>query len=391
MRIAIIAHGLRSGGGYVVGVNFIRSLIKVAPDDVFFITIPAGFGYESIPLPSNSEVLPYSNFDSLLKRYWFDRLELPKRIAAFKADVIFSMLNYGFTNPPAPQAILLLDAHFVYGRKHCGRGYITSMLTWHDQKAFLKKWVVKCILRKSSRYADIVFCQTPVTKKRFADVFNYPEDKIRIMPSAVSEDLVTVVDEQIRVPQIFKQGKYFNMFYLTKYYTHKNLEILIKIFQRFPEKLKDVRCIITALPAQDRNTCTFFDKVKKHKLENQIVSVGFIKQEELAWYFINSDAIFFPTLMESFSSTYLEAMYFKTPILTSDLDFARYICGEAAIYFDPWNPEDVVNKIVLLKNNGKLKEELVSKGREHVCHFFISWEKIVADVMKELKMLVDNR
>lgn len=211
------------------------------------------------------------------------------------------------------------------------------------------------------------------------------------MPSAISEDLITVKEEQIGVPGIFRQGRYFNMFCLTKYNTHKNLEVLIKIFRSFPEKLKDVRCIITALPSQGRNARAFFDKIKKYKLENQIISVGYIKQEELVRYFVNSDAIFFPTLLESFSSTYLEAMYFKTPILTSDLDFAHHVCNEAAIYFNPWNPADVVDKIILLKNNGKLREELVSKGRERVCNFFISWEKIVADVIKELEILVDKR
>ncbi len=45
------------------------------------------------------------------------------------------------------------------------------------------------------------------------------------------------------------------------------------------------------------------------------------KQKELAGYFCNSNALLLPALLESFSATYLEAMYFGLPILTSNLDF----------------------------------------------------------------------
>ena len=48
-----------------------------------------------------------------------------------------------------------------------------------------------------------------------------------------------------------------------------------------------------------------------------------------------------PTLLESFSATYIEAMFHGKTILTSDLDFARDVCGEAAFYFDPLNPQSI--------------------------------------------------
>ncbi len=383
MKIALLCHNMHKmgGGGYVVGINVVNCLKKVAPGRQFLLIAPVDCGYENVELPDGSKVVFVDQHKCLFARWKFHKFKLPKIIKDFGTDVVFGMGNLVITHPGCRQAVLLDDAHHVYPAKYYPHDRLSSRV---------RKWFIKYELRKSLQNIDIVFCQTPVTKKRFAGVFNYPEDKIKIMPAAVSEVLMAVKEEQISVPEIFKQGQYFNMFYLTMYCTHKNLEILIKIFRSFPEKLRDVRCIITALPNQGRNARAFFDKIKKYRLENQIVSVGYLKHEELAGYFINSDAFFFPTTLESFSSAYLEAMYFKTPILTSDLDFAHYVCDEAAIYFDPWNPADVVDKIILLKNNGKLREELVSKGKERVYRFFISWEKIVADAIKELETLVDK-
>jgi len=381
MKIAILCHNMHKAGGYVVGINVVKCLKKAASNHQFLLIAPIDSGYENIELPCGSKVVFADQHQSLLARWKFHKFRLPAIIKDFGTDVVLGMANLVIIRPGCKQAMVLNNAHHVYSVKH----YIRDRFL-----ARIKKWFVTHELKRALPYVDIVFCQTPVTKKRFADIFSYPEDKIRIMPSAVSEDLTKIKEGQVEVPEIFKQGQYFNMFYLTEYYAHKNLEILIKIFRSFPEKLKDVRCIITASPSQGHNAQVFFDNIKKYKLEKQIVSMGYIEQKELAGYFINSDAIFFPTLLESFSSTYLEAMHFKTPILTSDLDFAHYVCGEAAIYFDPWDIEDVVEKILLLKNNDKLKEELVNKGKERICRFFISWDKIVADAIKELEILVDK-
>jgi len=61
--------------------------------------------------------------------------------------------------------------------------------------------------------------------------------------------------------------------------------------------------------------------------------------------YAQSDALLMPTLLESFSGTYVEAMFHKIVILTSKLDFAEDVCGESAFYFDPTSPEDILASI----------------------------------------------
>ena len=82
-------------------------------------------------------------------------------------------------------------------------------------------------------------------------------------------------------------------------------------------------------------------------------------------------------------------LYFGLPILTTDLDFSHYICDEAAIYFDPWDIKDVVDKILLVKNKLDLRKELKDKGLQRVSTFYRSWKQIVSDAIKEIQTLVD--
>ena len=52
----------------------------------------------------------------------------------------------------------------------------------------------------------------------------------------------------------------------------------------------------------------------------------------------------------------------EKPILTSDLSFARGICEDAAIYFDPVNADNIAEKIYILCTSEKLQKKLKKEG-----------------------------
>jgi glycosyltransferase involved in cell wall biosynthesis len=62
----------------------------------------------------------------------------------------------------------------------------------------------------------------------------------------------------------------------------------------------------------------------------------------------DASALFLPTLLESYGLIYLEAMACGLPIVTSDRDFARWICSDTALYFDPLDPTSIVETILAL-------------------------------------------
>jgi len=380
MRVVLLCRNLRVAGAHSVGINFVKSLSTVAPSHQFMVVATRGAGFEDIDLPQGSELFFFEDTVNMLTQFKFDTFILPRKIKGFNPDIIFAMGNYGLTMPVFKQAILFHQAQLVYPYKHCARDTVTSKLKWR-----ILKWRV----RQCLKYTHTVFCQTPVTMNRFHREFGFPINRIRIMPNALSE-LVRVGTEHTGTPSVFRGHSSFHLFFLTKFYAHKNLEVLIDIFRHYKEQMDNVRCIVTVEAGQAPTAPRFLSDINRYGLQEQIVNVGPLRQTELGSYFRNSDALFFPTLLESFSSTYLEAMHFDLPILTSDFDFARYICGDAALYFNPWDPHDIVEKILAMKADKSLREELKEKGRRRLGMFPKSWEEITKNVIRELEAIAEK-
>jgi glycosyltransferase involved in cell wall biosynthesis len=77
----------------------------------------------------------------------------------------------------------------------------------------------------------------------------------------------------------------------------------------------------------------------------------------------DSDLFVFPSIAESFGHPLVEAMASGLPILASDIPVCREICGEAAIYFDPFNAKSLAEAIVHLEKDITLRKRLGEAGR----------------------------
>jgi len=100
-----------------------------------------------------------------------------------------------------------------------------------------------------------------------------------------------------------------------------------------------------------------------------------------------------PTTLETLCLPFLEAMAMGTPILAPDLDFARYVCGDAAIFYDPWEIESIFCSILLMRENASLRKELVEKGKIELGNrgkFAENWEETAADLMRNLRLLIEQ-
>jgi glycosyltransferase involved in cell wall biosynthesis len=91
---------------------------------------------------------------------------------------------------------------------------------------------------------------------------------------------------------------------------------------------------------------------------------GCVSPNEVYEKYIESDALINISDLESFSNNYMEAWKTNTPLIVSDRDFARNICGDSALYVDPYNPKDVVMAILKLRKNYDLRKKMTDCGKE---------------------------
>jgi glycosyltransferase involved in cell wall biosynthesis len=384
MRIFVTSHNTRHGGGISVARNLIRGFGQVAPGHEYFVTIPRGLGYEECcaEMPRCTYLsYEHSGVHHLapqVRRWQWENWQLPAVARQFRPDVIFNMANRGFLDPAAPQATLIVDAHLFYPFSHFGR------IGWRERIMFFYH---RTHLKKSLRRTGLLFCMTKVGADRLR-AFYRTEVPIQICPNHFSA--YARKPGEVEMPAKLQPLRdRFKLFVLTQYYSHKNLEIIPKVFERYRRELEGVVVVLTISPEQSPQAKKLLANIRKQGLGASILTVGPLAQAELAAYYIHTDALFLPTLLELFSGTYVEAMAYGRPILTSDMDFSRAVCGEAAEYFDPVDPLSICRAILNVKNDSALRRRLVQAGKARQSEDS-SWENTAQRIIAGLECLAGS-
>lgn len=100
-----------------------------------------------------------------------------------------------------------------------------------------------------------------------------------------------------------------------------------------------------------------------------VSNVGPLSVAQCPNFYRSMDAVIFPSLLECFSATPLEAMAMERPLFASDRPFNRDVCGEHAHYFNPMDPADAAAKIAsYLQVKGSHSSRLEA-AREHALSF----------------------
>ena len=74
------------------------------------------------------------------------------------------------------------------------------------------------------------------------------------------------------------------------------------------------------------------------------------------------------------------------PVISSFSSSLPEVAGEAALYFDPTNSSDLLEKINQLLINKDLKNDLIKKGKERVKQF--SWEKSAKETLEIIQSAI---
>jgi glycosyltransferase involved in cell wall biosynthesis len=94
--------------------------------------------------------------------------------------------------------------------------------------------------------------------------------------------------------------------------------------------------------------------------------------------------------METFSFTYDEAMHFDLPILTSDRDFARERCQDAAVYFNPLDADSVAQAMGRVMEDADLRRRLAENGKRLLARA-PSWDDVARRFVQVLERVAKGQ
>ncbi|GIW69601.1 MAG: hypothetical protein KatS3mg101_0348 [Patescibacteria group bacterium] len=127
--------------------------------------------------------------------------------------------------------------------------------------------------------------------------------------------------------------------------------------------------------------------VKEMGLEEKIIMpgmTGFVSDEETVALRREASAYVFPSLKEGFSLTPLEAQYYGLPCAISDIPCHKEVYGNSVLYFNPYDINDIAEKINTILHDSETRQRIIKKGYERTKLY--SWEhtaKITLGVFKE--------
>lgn len=112
-----------------------------------------------------------------------------------------------------------------------------------------------------------------------------------------------------------------------------------------------------------------FANTTKAEIE-QIKYLGRVSDAVLANLYATSTALIFPSLYEGFGLPPIETQMFGCPVLVSDIPVMHEVCGNSAIYFDPNDAADLVDKMHYILSISKEERDLIiEQGRKNAQRF----------------------
>ena len=376
MKIAVNVVALRSAGGRSVALNFLRAVQN--QDNAYRLEIfaTANCGYEEFEAHPhfNLHYIP-GHLNNIFLRPYLDHVWLRNKIQATSPDVVFSMGNLAL--PGLRNQVVLF--HWAYAtHPDCE---VWERMSWKD--AYIRKAKIRTF-KNRLKYAAIVAPQTETSAKRLKKY--YPDiSRIEVVPNPVALPGFnnTARTQQSELVQAHSAQRK-KLLCLSRYYPHKNLEILLDVGDIIKVEKKPYTVITTISEDQHPDAGRFIAEIERRGLGSIILNLGPVPMDEVPGMYESTDGLILPTLLESFSGTYVDAMHHGKPVFTSDRDFAREVCGDAGFYFDPLSARSIVDSIDTAFTSEHLLEKKRAVGKERVTQF-PDWNEVARKYLNLLR------
>lgn len=327
--ILVIAHNIIKGGGINIVCSFVEYLIENEQDTLVLLPdIPVYRELENSLVSTNLLTVEWAPSD--ISRYIY-KLRFPNRlntiIKKYEISKIYSLGNIAYKSYVS-QVVLVQNAFSTLDDN-----MVWKKFSFRD-KIYLK--LMQFSILKNLKYASKIIVQTQTQKTAIQKRLKIEETKIHIVPNHIDLSKIGVLNDE----NVVFNGSSLNLLFLSKYFPHKNFEILPEICKLIEERKLPIRITLT-LDESNKVDNKVLESLKSYS--SIISNIGAVRYDKLSEVYAINHGIFLPTLLESFSGNYIEAMFFKKIIFTSDKDFSNEVCGNCANYFDPFSAINIVD------------------------------------------------
>jgi glycosyltransferase involved in cell wall biosynthesis len=260
----------------------------------------------------------------------------------------------------------------------------------HPEKAFPNKklmffWKLKQYL--AIHQSHVILTVSEYSKKQIMAYYNLPESQIRVIPEGPSSvfKVLPCNEEMLNVLSRYRlgSGERF-LLYVGGISPHKNLRALVEAYNQLikDSMFSDIKLVLLG----DYEKDAFYSDYQSLKsyigtlhLVDKIIFTGFIEDVELSYFYNAAALLVFPSIEEGFGLPAVEAMASGTPVAASNRGSLPEIVGEAGCFFNPHNPDEILNVVKRVLANNEVREEMSRSGLKRAEQF--SWDKAAKELM----------
>lgn len=194
-----------------------------------------------------------------------------------------------------------------------------------------------------------------------------------------------VGEEWFSIPQLPSPHPRPFLLYVGNIKPHKNLKLLVKSFISISERIPHDLVLVgkkEGFITGDQDV-----SILAQSMPERIHFTGRLSDDLLQQYFRHAEALVFASLYEGFGLPPLEAMASVCPVVVSNAGSLPEVCGDAALYFNPHDENDLAEKLLRVINDDELRRSLRNRGHERAKTF--TWERCVDQTCDVIEKLLD--
>lgn len=265
------------------------------------------------------------------------------------------------------------------------RTNIRSIVTIHDliferypkQLGYIDAHIHHLKAKNACIHANKIIAASHQTKKDIVDFYSILPNKIEvcyqscnpIFTQTAPKATIAALKQRYYLPQ-----QYF--LYVGSIIERKNLLNVCKAMQQLGDKTPMPLVVVGQGNKYKQKVQTF---VAKHKLENKIIflsenpvamqDAAFCTAQNFPALYQGAMAVIYPSIFEGFGIPVLEALWSRSPVITSNISCLPETGGDAAYYINPYNIEDIAHALLTVASDAALRASMIEKGWKHAQQF----------------------
>lgn len=264
-----------------------------------------------------------------------------------KPDVVYSITAPSYFTFEATEVMRFTNPLVTHPNK-----YSKSTQTWIER---IRTWLYCKNQVRLMKKAHFFITQTETTKQGILRITGLPENHVCV----VNNVLPSVFKQMDNTPIV--EDDFINIACVGNPVPHKNFDILPDVLIELKRLgIENVR-FHTTIPFDH----PLNNKLKKHLNELGMMknwkNYGRISQKELGAMYQRCQLCYLPTLLEVFSASTVEAMYFNLPIVATNFSFNTEVLADSSLYYEPKNAKAAAQQLAKLIADKALQEDMKEK------------------------------